>query len=479
MNISKITYIVTALIVITMASGCKKDFLEVLPKGKLIATNTEDYELSLNNRAFLSVVGLMSFDDAGANAVLGDDIVSLEPYFTSSNLRFQRLFRFEDNIYNVDQNSIELEVPMQHIYIYNKIINEVMSSIGGSEEKKRSIRAEALIGRAWTYFYLINYFGKQYNEATASTDLGFPIIKENDLTASNFSRNTVKEVYDFIIDDLTLALADAPEIISRLRPSKYACEGLLGKVYTYMGKYELAVPHFDNVLNTLASSSIRLDILNYADVDYEPPFGLFFQNAPDHDEIIYIKQISNAFWATNNELLIPGTVYSLFSSTDLRKLNFESSSIFGDPYPAGIYRKVSPMSFQLGIVLPDLILLRAECLARLDRITEAVTDLESFRAKRIQDVTEVEVPATSRATKEDLVRFVFDERLREFATEGMRWQDMRRMINDPIFGTPTFTHHVYNEDGTLKESFPMNPNRLTLKIPAKILSQNPSMTDNP
>lgn len=479
MNILKSVYILLSLVAIMIFSACKKDFLEILPKGKLIATNTEDYELMMNNRSLFIVVGDNNFYDAGANAVMGDEVVSLEPYFTSSNLRFQRLFRFEDNIYNVDQNAVELEVPMQHIYIYNKIINEVMSSKGGSEEKKRSIRAEALIGRAWTYFYLINYYGNQYKETSASTDPGFPIIIENDLTATNFSRNTVKEVYNFILDDLTLALQDAPAIVSRLRPSKLACEGLLGKVYTYMGKYDLALQHFNNALNDAASSSIKVEFQNYANLTHEPPFGLLIENSRDNIEVVYAKIISNGFWYRNNELLISSNTYSLFSKTDFRLMNYESSTVFGDPYPVGFYRKVSPVSFQIGITMPDLIMLRAECLARLGQINDAVIDLEILRSKRIKDINEVKVSDVAKGTKEDLLRYIFEERIREFATEGQRWQDMRRMVHDPIFGNTSYVHYVYNANGTLKESFTMNPNRLTLKIPAKILLQNSTMNDNP
>lgn len=460
-------------------SGCKKDFLEVSPKGKLIASNTEDYDLALNTRSLFSVSSIGSAMDAVANAALGDEIVSLEPYFTSSSLRFQRLFRFEDNIYNADQNSMELDESMQHLYIYNKIINEVMSSQGGSEEKRRAIRAEALIGRAWTYFYLISYYAKQYNEATASTDPGFSIVRENDLTASNFTRNTVQEVYDFIFEDLRLALEDAPDMNHRLRASKLAGEGLFAKVYIYMGKYDLALPHLNNVLNNLSASNIPVRLINYADLEYDPMFAYDFPRLPDNSEIIYGKQVSNAFFALNNEILIPESVYSLYSSSDLRKNNYMTSTIFGDPFPIGFYRKVSPGTFQMGVVLPELVLLRAECFARLGHITDAVADLETLRSTRIEDTEEVKVPAIAKTTKEDLVRYIFDERIREFATEGHRWHDMRRIANDPIFANKTYVHHVYNEDGTLKESFTMNPNRLTLKIPAKILLQNPGMVDNP
>ena len=65
---------------------------------------------------------------------------------------------------------------------------------------------EAMAGRAWTYFLLINYYGKPYSAATAATDPGFPIIQVADVTTTTFTRASVQEVYDFIIKDLTTAI---------------------------------------------------------------------------------------------------------------------------------------------------------------------------------------------------------------------------------------------------------------------------------
>lgn len=477
MNFTKSVFIlITAVLISVFSSGCKKDFLEILPKGRLIAKSTNDYNLSLNN---LSLLTINTSGGALGPVVLGDEIVSVEPYFTGSSRRYQRLFRFEDHIYNADEDAYELISPMQNIYIYNKIINEVMSSTGGSDSQKRSIQAEARIGRAWTYFLLINFYGKHYNENTAALDPGFPIIIENDLAATNFSRNSVKEVYDFIIEDLTLALEDVPVLLtSRLRASKPAAAGLLAKVYTYMGRYADAVPYYNSVLNSIDKATVRLSLLDYADLESDELFGYDFPITPDNSEIIYAKQIDNSYSDYYNELVVNSAISSLYSTSDFRNGTYTAITIFGDPYIAGFLRCNSPASIQIGVTLPELYLLRAECLARLGQLDAAVADLETLRAKRIKDDEEIKVPFSAMSSRENLVRYVFEERLREFATFGFRWYDMRRMANDPIFGNRTYNHFLFNEDGTVKDTFRMDPNRLVLKIPAKIMLQNPSMKDN-
>ena len=478
MNFTKSVFIlITALVTSLLSSGCKKDFLEILPKGRLIATTTNDYNLSLNNLSLLTVSFL---GEPLAPVVLGDEIVSVEPYFMSSVRRYQRLFRFEDHIYNADEDAYELIRPMQNIYVYNKIINEVMSSAGGSEAQKRSIQAEARIGRAWTYFLLINFYGKHYNENTAALDPGFPIIIQNDLAATNFSRNTVQEVYDFIIEDLTLALEDAPIVLSsRLRASKPAAEGLLAKVYTYMGRYSDALPYYNSALNSIPNSPVRLGLISYENLEMDEPFGYDFPLTPDNSEIIYAKQIDNTFSDFYNELVVNSAVSSLYSTSDFRMGTYTGVTIFGEPYLPGFLRRNSPSSIQIGVTLPELYLLRAECFARLGQLQAAIADLETLRAARIKEDEEIKVPALAMSSRENLVRFVFEERLREFATLGFRWYDMRRMVGDPIFESTTYNHLLYNEDGSVKDIFLMNPNRLVLKIPAKIMLQNPGMQDNP
>src|SRR5690606_4561856 len=148
-----------------------------------------------------------------------------------ADLRTQRLYRWEAEVYDDGDNADELEGTMENIYVYNKIIREVMDATEGSEAEKLSLRAEAIAGRAWTYFLLINYYGQPYNKDTSVTDLGFPIVEVADLVASDFRRATVQEVYDFIVEDLLTAIPDLPDqVSSRFRFTRAAGKALLGKV---------------------------------------------------------------------------------------------------------------------------------------------------------------------------------------------------------------------------------------------------------
>ncbi len=113
-------------------------------------------------------------------------------------------------MYEREEDAPETQVLLQQLYLYNKVINEVLGATGGTEQQKNSLVAEARAGRAWVYFHLINYFGKPYNAETSDADPGFPIITEADVTATTFTRTSVKAVYDFMVGDLVAAIADLP-----------------------------------------------------------------------------------------------------------------------------------------------------------------------------------------------------------------------------------------------------------------------------
>ena len=128
-----------------------------------------------------------------------------------------------------------------------------------------------------------------------------------------------------------------------------------------------------------------------------------------------------------------------------------------------------------GITYPEYFLLRAECKARTNDLAGAREDLEILRKKRMP-ATDAVVNISDR---NELIRFVIDERQREFAMTGYRWFDIRRLSVDPLFSGKTYTHVIYDISGKALETFTLTPDRMTLRLPLKLMAQNPSMDNNP
>jgi len=473
----KFTGAIIAAVLCSLMFSCKKSFLEVSPKGKLIAQRVSDYNLLLSNLELVNI-------DASAQVPMGDEVAAIEPYFSGATVKKQRLFRWDNVIYEPTENASETETPLKNIYTFNKIINEVSAATDGTEQEKLSIMAEALAGRAWTNFLLINYFGKPYQASTAATDPGFPILKQADVTETKFTRASIKEVYDFIVDDLTKAIPNLPaKTTHRIRMSKAAAEGLLGKVYLFMGKPNEALSLLNAAIADLSNSAIPVGFYDY-NVTFGPggeflPIGLFgpsYPYAPNIRESLYGKQ---SYWSfSTNELVITKKTADLFDASDLRLNFYSKTAFFGPDYPNGLLRKMGPSSLQFGVVIPDLYLLRAECKARLNDLSGAKADVETLRKNRMPLASSA-VPAAIAGQQLPLLNFIFEERIREFAVTGYRWFDMRRLSVDPLFSNNTFTHTLYSETGSVLSIFTLKPERYVLRFPQKVMDENPGMQNNP
>lgn len=467
----KIININTCLFAIVLGlSSCGSDFLEVQPKGSIIASRVSEYENMMYN--------LLNNGFDAPSVAMGDEVVMLNSYVEASPLRTQRLFRWEATIYEPEQSASEISTPLAAMYIYNKIINEVMQS-QGTEEAKKAVQAEAKAARAYHNMMLVNYYGKPYNAATAATDLGFPLVTAADVTQSNFHRATVKEVYDNMISDLTESIPFIPiEVPHRMRMCRAAAEFTLAKVYWFMGDYEKA-------LNWIESGKQHFPT-SFANriYDYNQTYasGSWTVSSGYNNEQSLFAKNSNCSWATaSNDILLAPWANALYSANDQRLKSFSTvpNQAPGTTFPvAGIKRRIGPFATQVpqGVYLPDVELMKAECQARAGEVEEATITLVKFREKRMP----VAEAAVTNMNQDDLVKFIIEERVREFALYGWRWFDIRRLSNDPLFSTVEYEHIIYSaQTGQPIETFRLTSDRLTLRIPPNVILMNPDMPNNP
>lgn len=479
------------LIIVVASLSCKRSFLEVIPQGYTIATTTADYDLLMNNAAFFkdnewSPSGLAEVQ------VMGDEAAASATYFNQGSLFLPRLFQWQDVIYlETDMSPAFLRRSLNSIYTFNKVISEVMASSEGTVQEKAALRAEARACRAFTNFYLINYYAKPYQASTAATDPGFPIVDQADASVVSFNRGTVQEMYDFIINDYKAAIADLPQIPRiRTRFSKPAAEALLGKVYLFMGRNEEARDMFDAAFASLASNQVQLYDYNVTFApggSFLPLNPMYGPAGPGNDVNDFTEDIlvrihtsapEYAGLLNNRGLVLTKPAEDLYDTRDLR-LNFYSrNGLNGPADPSGLLRKYGKRYNRYGMQLSELYLLRAEARARTNNLTGAVADLESLRTKRMP-AGAATVPSAIAASQPGLIRYVMDERTREFALEGYRWFDMRRLSTDPLYTGISFTHTLYNADGTTNTYTLKQPERLVMRIPAPFINSNPGMVNNP
>lgn len=146
-----------------------------------------------------------------------------------------------------------------------------------------------------------------------------------------------------------------------------------------------------------------------------------------------------------------------YAANDLRKSvfieqnrpdrNFKGS-YSGDFFSYGIFA---------GLATDEVYLNRGEALARTNRITEALKDLNALLSKRYRAGTFTPVVLTD---ADQVLRLVLSERRNERQYRGTRWTDLRRLNQDSRFAI-TLKRNI---DGT-EYTLPPNSPRYLFPIP--------------
>lgn len=146
--------------------------------------------------------------------------------------------------YTADNAPVIWVVP----YEANRRANNVIKAIDeghvtdATPEEIGNVRSQALVARALIHFDLVRVYGMPYT-ADNGASLGIPIVTEPIAPSSTPSRNTVAEVYDQIIKDLTDAISSNHlSTTSELGAfNVWAAKALLCRVYLYKGDNQNAL----------------------------------------------------------------------------------------------------------------------------------------------------------------------------------------------------------------------------------------------
>ena len=209
--------------------------------------------------------------------------------------------------------------------------------------------------------------------------------------------------------------------------------------------------------------------VNYIVYDYENPEILFMLGSMNRIwPAVYGSMYNMLLLGVKNEVIRDffydlkdtrlGALSSVSSGKTAYKI-FKSS----DYYCANM----ANIKSNVGIGVPQLYTMYAECLARAGRLDEAAAVLLEFRDNRMDPGHEA-LPSDV-STKEAMIRFAFEEAMREQIGFGTSWFDMKRIWNDPVFQCMKdyYVHTVGNETYTLSQD------RLYFQYPPSVTAWHP------
>ncbi|PKP07505.1 MAG: hypothetical protein CVU10_08210 [Bacteroidetes bacterium HGW-Bacteroidetes-5] len=492
--------LLTGLIVST--SGCTK-FLDLKPKGKDVPRTFAHFDGMLNTTRMLQMIwSAPNPNGPGYNFSRGldpfwifmtDELIAPTPTEFDVFAKEQKeAFKFADNIliYTTEEMNTWSGL-YSFIYTNNVIINNVPNLKDGSDSDRKALIAEAKVNRAHFHHLLAQTFGKPYRKASEETDLAVPLVTEASIGILDYKRATNKELYDYIINDLKESIPMLKEGAgTKLRVHRAAGYFVLGRILFDMGMYSEAQEALISCQTETAKAVIPIALFDYTDDSksfslwgYNPASphawrtGYFLPEDERNTEIInanYFTQNIIVYTGTQlaNAVFVKDDYMAKFSANDRRRRFFADRRYTGTPI-WGRFKRINKWQTPYGANLPDLYLMLAECYARTGNDAKARESVMLLRSKRIVGATEAAIP-TSVNSKDLLIKFIVDERLRENMMTGMRWFDIRRLWNDPLF--PEIKTNSVHTLGT--ETYTLTEKRLSLRIPPKDLRMCPSLINN-
>ena len=120
---------------------------------------------------------------------------------------------------------------------------------------------EALVVRAYCHFMLVNLWGKPYDPATATSDLGVPYVTAVETTVfKDYTRLSVAKVYELIEKDLMEGLKfidDNAFEVSKYHFNRAAANTFASRFYLYKADWKNVIKHADIALGDNLSSKLR------------------------------------------------------------------------------------------------------------------------------------------------------------------------------------------------------------------------------
>lgn len=495
-------FIYTIIVLAIALSSCKKDMIDVKPTDKINAVDVFSSEQGLDvfrTGMYANIANgdgtLYSTQLPIQGGILGDDMVYGNAWY--------KMYKSEYSFKQASTNSGN-QLLWEKLYYFAEICNTLVSADikNVDENKVKQFKAEALALRAMAHVDVARFFGKAYYlDGGASKAL--PYVDYIDYEAKPY-RNTMKEIYEKAIKDLTDALPNLSVLKgSELYMNQTAAKAVLARIYM-----DMAGPAFGNDANLVKAREYAQDayddialistselVKGLSGINTETILAIG-QMAPDIQKWRDFHSFHDDLEGMGEDFLVNKTMFEKFVGTDVRKAFFIREPHYYKYYNQSIYSvdKLSSLAFlnnkgytlygkfpRLDVQVPgvrgtlglghynyirgsEMVLIVAECDARIgDKNSEAQALL--LKIQKRADATAV----ASVNIGTNLVDEIVMEARKELLGEG---HDRRNIQRLGATLTRTGTHWA------LKGSdIPAGDARWQYLVPEDELTSNPNLAD--
>ncbi len=364
-----------------------------------------------------------------------------------------------------------------------------------TDTERTQWKAEAKIFRSMIWFDMVRIWGN----IPLVTDVGVDITSDNikEVWDTYYpSQSAPAEVYAQIIDDLTDAVQNAPDVDASDKTilSKSVAKALLAKVYAEepVRDYGKVLEYCNSVIDdgfTLVSdfsdlfgmnetgtdTKLRSTSESILEIDYPASDGNWVTWMFGRDLLDYDYYFTWAKWVTPSRNLI--SAYEVEGDT----VRYNQSVVYyectwsnyyaSEHYPF-MYKCRSSASSIIKIRLADILLLKAEALVNIGTDLQSAASIVNTIRERA-GLSDLSPSVTS--SQDKMLDAVLHERRLELAFEGQRWFDLIR------YGKMESVMNALNEkdSGRLALQRTFDENCELLPIPQASIDVNTNLVQNP
>lgn len=447
-----------------MLLSCQEEFLNVKSDMSIAApSKIADYQALLDNSfAVMNMASPRSLNIIGGEEYTVESATWHGLPTTNNRKQQKNAYVWLPEIYEGEQGE-DWNIAYQRI-LHANLASDGLLRLNPSvhdQDAWNNAYGSALFFRAWNYYTLAQTFCEPYDIKTSSIDLGLPLRSEADPTIK-VARANLQDTYDFMLKDLQEAvnlLPNKPAV--KMRYSKVAAYGLMARVYLQMGEVEEAL--------ACASKAIEIHdvLLDFNNLDTTKSYPFDYDYGEGNAEIIF-HTWTNAFTIlSSSRMNVANELLDLYAPGDLRRPVYYREGTSGNVFFRGSLAGLTTCF--TGISTSEILLARAECWARLGDDDLAWQDIERLGKYRYRGG---EFTVTKDAVQ-DILQYILDERRRELAFRGIRWEDLRRLNKEPRFEktvTREIDGHVYRlEPRSSRYVWPIPDNVIQMsRIPQNI-----------
>lgn len=393
------------------------DVLERTPENQVEESAVVTDETSANAAVNGMYNELQSSDYYGDNFLIMSDVSSDIAQSIGTWDFYREMDTYEVSAAGNTENDNFYKRANSTINIANNVLDKVAVLENIPEESKNAMLGAAYFVRALALFDLNRVYG---GVPGVVGTMGMPVIRTATGSIEDISypeRPPLLDSYLAVEEDLLDALELLPETDDKTIASKGAARALLSRLYLYLGYYEDVItfstdvitdpnytlnPDFLDIFNTKSNQESIFE-LDFNSSDQSGIRNWYNPNGGRGDltshEAFYLE-------ATSNPLDVRGQLFGFSESNGHFQIK---------------YQKAGGLDNIHIIRIAEMYLNRAEALAHMEELDDAIDDLNEVRTRAgVDEIT------TAPGTKEEVLELIWNERKLEFAFEGHRFFDLAR-----------------------------------------------------